>query len=79
MGDAEIDIQPLVNAAKASEEIAVAANHLENEDLSEENMLLKNGVITVEDGRAKQKITAKLQNVEQGELEIELECVLLTQ
>ena len=41
--------------------------------------MVREGELTVEDGRAKLDIAIKLQNVERGVLEIELECVLLTQ
>lgn len=54
MGDAEIDIQPLLSAAKES-------------DADEEA------------GKAKQVIPIKLQHVERGILEIQLECMPLTQ
>ncbi|KAK6163052.1 hypothetical protein DH2020_002893 [Rehmannia glutinosa] len=80
MGDAEIDIQPLLSAAKASECSSPSEPmQLENCESSKENKLVGDGVITLEDGRARQDITIKLQNVERGFLEIELECVLLTQ
>ncbi|KAK6119220.1 hypothetical protein DH2020_047035 [Rehmannia glutinosa] len=80
MGDAEIDIQPLLSAAKASECSSPSEPmQLENCESSKENTLVGDGVITLEDGRARQDITIKLQNVERGFLEIELECVLLTQ
>ncbi|KAG8391133.1 hypothetical protein BUALT_Bualt01G0156200 [Buddleja alternifolia] len=65
MGDAEVNIQPLLYAAKASE----CSSSKENRD----------GVMILEDGRVKQEIAIKLQNVERGVLEIELECVPLTQ
>ncbi|KAL8555267.1 hypothetical protein ACS0TY_003176 [Phlomoides rotata] len=55
MGDAEIDILPLLSAAKADGEAAAAA------------------------GMVKQVIPIKLQHVERGILEIQLECIPLTQ
>ncbi|KAL8546827.1 hypothetical protein ACS0TY_006518 [Phlomoides rotata] len=81
MGSAEIDIQPLLSAAKASEDSSVSEPmQLGNWKASkEENTLVKDGVITLEDGKVKQEIAIKLQNVERGVLEIELECVPLTQ
>lgn len=82
MGDGEIDIQPLLSAARASE----------NSDLKESSMelgkwveskdnttLVKDGVITLAKGTVKQEIALKLQNVEKGVLQMELECVPLTQ
>ncbi|KAK6143300.1 hypothetical protein DH2020_023648 [Rehmannia glutinosa] len=80
MGNAEIDIQPLLSAAKASESSSICeSTQLGKWKASQENTLVKDGVITLEDGRVKQEISIKLQNVERGVLEIELECVPLTQ
>ncbi|KAL0290616.1 UNVERIFIED_CONTAM: putative ADP-ribosylation factor GTPase-activating protein AGD11 [Sesamum angustifolium] len=80
MGDAEIDIQPLLSAAKASECSSISeSTQLGKWKASKENTLVSDGVITLEDGRVKQEISIKLQNVERGVLEIELECVPLTQ
>ncbi|KAL0413545.1 UNVERIFIED_CONTAM: putative ADP-ribosylation factor GTPase-activating protein AGD11 [Sesamum radiatum] len=80
MGDAEIDIQPLLSAAKASEASSISeSTQLGKWKASKENTLVSDGVITLEDGRVKQEISIKLQNVERGVLEIELECVPLTQ
>ncbi|XP_040994417.1 probable ADP-ribosylation factor GTPase-activating protein AGD11 [Juglans microcarpa x Juglans regia] len=80
MGEAEIDIQPLVVAAKAYE------NSMINESMqlgkwlaSKDNTLVKDSVINLEDGRVRQEISLRLQKVERGVLEIELECVPLTQ
>ncbi|KAG2668868.1 hypothetical protein I3760_14G009200 [Carya illinoinensis] len=80
MGEAEIDIQPLVVAAKAYE------NSVINESMqlgkwlaSKDNTLVKDSVINLEDGRVRQEISLRLQKVERGVLEIELECVPLTQ
>lgn len=80
MGEAEIDIQPLVSAAKAFE----SSNMEEPIQLgkwlaSDDNTLVKDSVISFVDGKFKQDITLKLKNVDKGELEIELECVPLSQ
>ncbi|KAG8363704.1 hypothetical protein BUALT_Bualt19G0050100 [Buddleja alternifolia] len=80
MGDAEIDIQPLLSAAKATECSSMSADSpLGKWKAGKENTLVRDGIITLEDGRVKQDIAIKLQNVERGVLEIELECVPLTQ
>ncbi|XP_009780254.1 putative ADP-ribosylation factor GTPase-activating protein AGD11 [Nicotiana tabacum] len=80
MGEAEIDIQPLVTAAKASENSTLGESMpLGKLKASKENTLVKDGIISLIDGKVKQDITVKLQNVERGVLEIELECVPLTQ
>lgn len=80
MGDAEIDIQPLLSAAKASEDTYVNETmQLGKWKASKENTLVRDGIISLEDGTVKQDIAIQLQNVERGVLEIELECVPLTQ
>ncbi|KAI3824611.1 hypothetical protein L1987_06075 [Smallanthus sonchifolius] len=86
MGEAEIDIEPLVSAAKAFEN--GNANESANESSKQlekvtegkdKYTLVNNGMITVAEGKAKQDIVMQLQNVESGELQIEIECVPLTQ
>ncbi|XVF00275.1 hypothetical protein REPUB_Repub03eG0271100 [Reevesia pubescens] len=80
MGDAEIDIQPLVAAAKAFENSEIQESmQLGKWVASKDNTLVKDGIITLIDGKVKQEISLSLQNVERGVLEIELECVPLTQ
>ncbi|XP_020108703.1 probable ADP-ribosylation factor GTPase-activating protein AGD11 isoform X2 [Ananas comosus] len=80
MGEAEIDIQPLVFAAKAYENSsALDSLQLGRWLASDDSNLVKDSVISLVDGKIKQEITLRLQNVERGELEIELECVPLSQ
>ncbi|KAL1564343.1 putative ADP-ribosylation factor GTPase-activating protein agd11 [Salvia divinorum] len=81
MGSAEIDIQPLLSAAKATEYSSISEPmQLGNWKASkEENTLVRDGAIILEDGKVKQEIAIRLQNVERGILEIELECMPLTQ
>lgn len=80
MGEAEIDIQPLVTAAKAYEKSTINESmQLGKWVASKENTLVKDGIISLVDGKVKQEISLRLQNVERGVLEIELECVPLTQ
>ncbi|PON98829.1 Arf GTPase activating protein [Trema orientale] len=80
MGEAEIDIQPLVAAAKAYENSTIDESmQLGKWIASKENTLVKDGIIYLTDGKVKQEISLRLQNVERGVLEIELECVPLTQ
>lgn len=80
MGEAEVDIQPLVAAARAYE----SSTMYESVDFkkwvsSKDNTSVEEGVISVVDGKLKQEIILKLQKVERGALEIELECVPLSQ
>ncbi|CAH9091865.1 unnamed protein product [Cuscuta europaea] len=80
MGEADIDIQPLVVAAKASEASSPdEAAHLGKWEASRENTLVRDSIIKLVEGKVKQEISIRLQNVERGVLEIELECVPLTQ
>ncbi|KAF3448784.1 hypothetical protein FNV43_RR09497 [Rhamnella rubrinervis] len=80
MGEAEIDIQPLVTAAKAYEKSTIDESmQLGKWVASKENTLVKDGIINLVDGKVRQEISLRLQNVERGVLEIELECVPLTQ
>ncbi|XP_010032309.2 probable ADP-ribosylation factor GTPase-activating protein AGD11 [Eucalyptus grandis] len=80
MGEAEIDIQPLLSAAKAYESSTIDESmQLGKWVASRDNTLVKDGVISLMDGKVKQDITLRLKNVERGELDIELECVPLTQ
>ncbi|MBA0865813.1 hypothetical protein Goshw_015660 [Gossypium schwendimanii] len=80
MGDAEIDIQPLVLAAKAYEKSEIHESMQVGKCVANrDNNFLKDGIINLADGKVKQEISFRLQNVERGILEIELECVPLTQ
>ncbi|XP_075646164.1 putative ADP-ribosylation factor GTPase-activating protein AGD11 isoform X1 [Castanea sativa] len=80
MGEAEIDIQPLVAAAIAYEKSTINESmQLGKWVASKDNTLVKDGVINLVDGKVKQEINLRLQNVERGVLDIELECVPLTQ
>ncbi|KAL4387711.1 hypothetical protein GQ457_09G025840 [Hibiscus cannabinus] len=79
MGESEIDIQPLVTAAQAHEHSEINESmQLGKSVASKDNTLEKDGIITVTDGRVKQDISVRLQKVERGVLDIELECVPLT-
>lgn len=80
MGEADIDIQPLVSAARATETVKLEESiQLGKWVASKDNTLLRDGIINLVDGKVKQDIALKLKNVERGVLEVELECVPLTQ
>ncbi|OIV89519.1 hypothetical protein TanjilG_20304 [Lupinus angustifolius] len=80
MGEAEIDIQPLLSAAKAYEKSSINESmQLGKWVASGDNTLVKDGIIFLEEGKVRQEISMRLQKVERGVLEIELECVPLTQ
>ncbi|CAL0328761.1 unnamed protein product [Lupinus luteus] len=76
MGEAEIDIQPLVLAAKAYEKSTINESmQLGKCVANKNNTLIRDGVISLDEGKIKQQISVKLQHVERGVLE----CVPLTQ
>lgn len=80
MGEAEFDIQPLVSAAKAVETSSIGeSTQLGKLVASEDNTLVEDSLITLVDGKVKQDIAIKLKNVDRGILEIELECLSLSQ
>nr|ADN34207.1 DNA binding protein [Cucumis melo subsp. melo] len=80
MGEAEIDINPLLTAARACERSTICEPmQLGKWVASKENTLAKDGIISLVDGKIRQDISLKLQNVERGVLEMELECVALSQ
>ncbi|KAL0744152.1 hypothetical protein Bca4012_085665 [Brassica carinata] len=80
MGEAEIDIQPLVSAAQAYETSSIKEPmQLGSWVASKDNTLVSDGIISQEEGKVKQDISLGLQKVERGVLEIQLECLPLTQ
>ena len=93
MGDAEIDIKPLVQAAKGQERGAGSSSSGAGSSSSggsnrqqlgickaaPDNQLRMDSVIWLEEGQVRQKMMVRLKNVERGEIEMELECVPLTQ
>uniref|UniRef100_A0A0D6QWN0 Arf-GAP domain-containing protein n=1 Tax=Araucaria cunninghamii TaxID=56994 RepID=A0A0D6QWN0_ARACU len=80
MGEAEVDIQPLVSAAKAYINAGVYGTMQIGKWLAtSDNALASDSIIKLVDGQVKQDVTLKLQNVECGILDLELECVPLIQ
>lgn len=63
--DFEVDIEPLFSAARATESSSSSSSD--------------GGGITFQPGKVKQVVCIHLQNVERGALEIEVECMPLTQ
>ncbi|KAL6843057.1 hypothetical protein ACP4OV_027131 [Aristida adscensionis] len=83
MGEAEVDIRPLIAATKEHENSTII-NPTElyrwsASDDGSSGVLAKDSVISIANGKVKQDITVRLQNVERGELEVEIECVPLSQ
>lgn len=80
MGEAEVDIEPLVSAAKAYMNSGIIGPMQIGKWLATaDNALASDSTINLIDGQVKQEVTLKLQNVESGTLEMELECVPLSQ
>lgn len=80
MGEAELDIQPLLTSAMAFGDPEMFANMQIGKWLkSDDNALIEDSIINIVDGKVKQNILLKLQNVESGEMELELEWMPLDQ
>lgn len=80
MGEAEVDIQPLISAAREFQSsVNTESTQICTFLASENSILVKDSVIAIVDGKVEQEIALRLQNVEHGELEIKLECVPLSQ
>ncbi|XP_074272437.1 ADP-ribosylation factor GTPase-activating protein AGD12-like [Silene latifolia] len=80
MGEAEIDIQSLITSAMAFGDPGMFGNMQIGKWLkSNDNALIEDSIISIVDGTVKQPMQLKLQNVESGELELELEWMPLDQ
>lgn len=80
MGEAEIDIQPMITSAMAFGDAGMFGNMQIGKWLkSNDNALLDDSTVNIVDGKVKQEVNLKLQNVESGDLELELEWIPLDQ
>ncbi|XP_019089583.1 PREDICTED: ADP-ribosylation factor GTPase-activating protein AGD12 isoform X2 [Camelina sativa] len=80
MGEAEIDIQPLITSAMAFGDPEMFGDMQIGKWLkSHDNALIEDSIINIADGKVKQEVQIKLQNVESGDLELELEWLPLDQ
>ncbi|XP_038881936.1 ADP-ribosylation factor GTPase-activating protein AGD12-like [Benincasa hispida] len=80
MGEAEIDLQPLITSAMAFGDAGMFSNMQIGKWLkSHDNALITDSTVNIVDGKVKQEIALKLQNVESGELDLELEWMALEQ
>ncbi|XP_042520157.1 ADP-ribosylation factor GTPase-activating protein AGD12-like isoform X2 [Macadamia integrifolia] len=80
MGVAEVDIQPLITSAMAFGDPNMFGNMQIGKWLkSHDNALIEDSIINIVDGKVKQGVLLKLQNVECGDLELELEWIPLEQ
>lgn len=80
MGEAEVDLQPMITAAMAFGDPNLLANMQIGKWLqSNDNALIKDSSINIVDGKVKQEVSLKLQNAECGEIDLELEWISLAQ
>ncbi|XVF75055.1 hypothetical protein PTKIN_Ptkin13bG0158300 [Pterospermum kingtungense] len=80
MGEAEIDIQPLITSAMAYGNPEMFSNMQIGKWLkSHDNALIEDSSVNIIDGKVKQNVSIKLQNVESGELYLEVEWLALDQ
>uniref|UniRef100_M4ELA4 Arf-GAP domain-containing protein n=1 Tax=Brassica campestris TaxID=3711 RepID=M4ELA4_BRACM len=80
MGEAELDIQPLITSAMAFGDPEMFGDMQIGKWLkSHDNPLIDDSIINIVDGKVKQEVQIKLQNVESGELELEMEWLPLDQ
>ncbi|KAJ1259860.1 hypothetical protein BS78_10G188400 [Paspalum vaginatum] len=80
MGEAEIDLQPMISAATAFGDPELLADMQIGKWLkSLDNALARDSAVIVVNGKVKQEVSLKLQNVESGEVDLELEWIPLNQ
>ncbi|KAG6476276.1 hypothetical protein ZIOFF_065515 [Zingiber officinale] len=74
MGEAEIDLQAMITAALAYGHVDVQGKMQVGKWLKmNDNALIEDSFVNVVDGKIKQEVHLKLQNVECGEMELQLE------
>ena len=80
MGEAEIDIQPLITSAMAFEDAGILGDMQIGKWLkSNDNALLEDSIVHIINGKVIQEVTLKLQNVESGEIDLRIEWIPLDQ
>ncbi|OIW13911.1 hypothetical protein TanjilG_31800 [Lupinus angustifolius] len=80
MGEADIDLQPLITSATAFGDAGMFGDMQIGKWLkSNDNALIEDSTVNIVDGKVKQEMTIKLQNVESGELDLELEWISIDQ
>ncbi|RAL53532.1 hypothetical protein DM860_015569 [Cuscuta australis] len=80
MGEAEIDIQPMITSAMAFGNAGMFGDMQIGKWLkSHDNALIEDSSVNIVDGKVKQEVLLKLQNVESGEIDLEIEWIPLDQ
>jgi stromal membrane-associated protein len=78
MGEAEIDLKPMITAAMAFGDPSFHADmQIGRWFMTRDNCLLTDSIVNIVSGKVKQEVYLKLQNVESGEMELELEWARL--
>uniref|UniRef100_A0A166IJI3 C2 domain-containing protein n=1 Tax=Daucus carota subsp. sativus TaxID=79200 RepID=A0A166IJI3_DAUCS len=78
MGEANVDLQPIINSAMSYGDPSMFGNmQIGKWVKADNNPLVDDSTVNIVDGKIKQDMTLKLQNVESGELQIELEWMPL--
>ena len=78
MGEAEVDLQPLIASAMAFGDAGIFDDMQIGKWLkSHDNALKDDSTVNIIDGKVKQEMSLLLQNVESGELDLELEWMPL--
>ncbi|CAJ1938376.1 unnamed protein product [Sphenostylis stenocarpa] len=76
MGEADIDLQPLITSAMTYGDPSMFENMQIGKWLkSHDNALIDDSPVNIVDGKVQQEMTIKLQNVESGELDLALEWI----
>ncbi|XP_020588597.1 ADP-ribosylation factor GTPase-activating protein AGD12-like isoform X1 [Phalaenopsis equestris] len=80
MGEAEIDLQPLITSAMAfGDPDSLADMQIGRWLRSQDNALLKDSIVRIVNGKVKQGMSLKLQLVESGEIDLELQWIALSE
>ncbi|KAH0448241.1 hypothetical protein IEQ34_022041 [Dendrobium chrysotoxum] len=78
MGEAEIDLQPMITSAMAfGDPDSLSDMQIGRWLKSHDNALLEDSSVRIVDGKVKQEMSLKLQHVESGEIDLELEWIAL--
>ncbi|XP_076955717.1 ADP-ribosylation factor GTPase-activating protein AGD12-like [Bidens hawaiensis] len=76
MGEAEVDIQPMMNSAMAYEDPTMFGNMQIGKWLkSHDNALLEDSTVNIVEGKIKQEVSLQLQHVESGIIYLEVEWI----
>lgn len=80
MGEAEVDLQPMITAAMAFGDPGLLSDmQIGRWLMSRDNALARDSAVSVVGGRVKQEVSLRLQNVECGEVDLEVEWIALNQ